>query len=96
MPIPAAAENPRNTAATREPSLDLELPESSDEDMVEIVDRERERTSMQLKLLNFWLTIIYSVSPEIDLPDVGILWQPEFSTKVPVSFRVVQIGRAHV
>lgn len=46
MPIPAAAEKPKITAATREPSIDLESPEHSDDDMEESEDRER--TYMQL------------------------------------------------
>ena len=31
---------------------------------------------------------LYSVSPVIDLPAVDILWQPEYSTKVPVGFKL--------
>ena len=46
IPIPAAAEKPQILAATREPSIDLELPEHSEEDMEETENRER--TSMQL------------------------------------------------
>ena len=45
MPIPVAAEKPKITAATREPSIDLELSEHSDEDREE--NENRERTSMQ-------------------------------------------------
>ena len=29
------------------------------------------------------------VSPIIDLPEVDILWQPEYSMKVPVSFKLL-------
>ena len=46
VPIPATAEKSIITVATREPSIDLELPEHSDEDLEETENRER--TSVQL------------------------------------------------
>lgn len=58
-PIPAAAASPNITAATREPSIDLELPDPSDEDMEETENRERK--SMQLNTLN-WLTTIFRLA----------------------------------
>ena len=60
MPIRvAAAEKPKITAVAREPSIDLELSEHSDEDREE--NENRERTSMQLGTTD-WLTIIISLA----------------------------------
>jgi bloom syndrome protein len=75
-PIPAAAEEPQIMVATREPSVDLDLSEQPDEDNTEETE-DRGQIGSQLR----------SVSPVIDLPDVDILWQPIYSTKVPVSFK---------
>ena len=60
MPIPVgAAEKPKITAVAREPSIDLELSEHSNEDREE--NENRERTSMQLGTTD-WLTIIISLA----------------------------------
>ena len=89
-PIPAAAEIPQITVATREPSIDLELPELPDEDMEETEDRGR--TSHAIKRL-ITGSQLCSVSQVIDLPDVDIRWQPIYSTKVPVSFQAVDFWK---
>ncbi|KAF8799355.1 ATP-dependent DNA helicase [Phlegmacium glaucopus] len=67
-PIPAAADKPQLTTATREP-IELELSEHSEEDMEETEHRE---------------------SSPIELPDVDMFWEPEYSMKVPTKDREIK------
>ena len=77
MPIAAATDKSQPTTV----AIDVELPAHSEEDMEETEHREcRSMGNQHLTLLT-----LYSASP-IELPDVDMFWQPEYSTKVPVSF----------
>lgn len=79
MSVPAAADEP----VTESIDLDSEHPEEDVEEIVEHRECVSMGDSFDLCLL------LYSASPIIDLPEVGIFWQPEYSTKVPVSLEPI-------